>query len=214
MPPIPEDGADPGRTEETMTQRGAKRAADGEDSSIDGRSPKERKKEKETSKPIDWSSPPLELRDRGEDRDVAAAADFVTHFIRYILGLWHRKLDEGAVNAESAAANYVTDLVLHSFSKLTTVRETEEMLEPLVKQVEHREVDEHILRRLDEICSSSAQREYIEANKAYIEVTLRRKNWHNAYFRGEAVQKYVQAIRRIIMFSQWMRPNDDPSKHI
>lgn len=100
------------------------------------------------------------------------------------------------------------------------------------------DVDEGVLAHVSEMASFAEEREYTAANKVYMELTIGNKKWQNvlagaqgkhnkgasikiipqstltAYDSDPAVQKYIQALRRIIQFLQLKRPNPDVSKHM
>jgi len=84
----------------------------------------------------------------------------------------------------------------------------------------------------------AAEREYAAANKVYMELTMGNKRWQNvmagaqglhnkgasiklipqsklnAFDSDPAAQKYIIALRRLIQFLQYKRPNEDVSKHM
>eukprot|EP00933_Yihiella_yeosuensis_P071676 TRINITY_DN7990_c0_g2_i1.p1 TRINITY_DN7990_c0_g2~~TRINITY_DN7990_c0_g2_i1.p1 ORF type:complete len:424 (-),score=105.70 TRINITY_DN7990_c0_g2_i1:111-1292(-) len=92
--------------------------------------------------------------------------------------------------------------------------------------------------RFEQMALCAFQRDYAAANQHYVKLTIGSKKWHQPYHGGEgkmnvgfkvhkvqasALQKfdsdetvnnYVRAFRRALLFCQYLRPNDDISKHI
>jgi len=183
-------------------------------------------------KPVDWSSPPEDLRPRGEVGE-GSAEEFIEHFVRYAVGAWQREL-EGGLLAARAGRNPE----LKTFVSVDALRQAEASLSPLLRQLRQGTVNGEILKHLDEMASRAANREYAAANKAYMELTIGNKKWQNvlagaqgkhnkggtvylmpqsaltAYDSDPVAQKYMQALRRVILFAQYKRPNDDVSKHM
>lgn len=198
---------------------------------------------------VDWSNPPVDLAEPpaggGEAVGGKDQASFVIHFIRFLLGAWRRLREEGGLSPEAVrerqggdkegSAQVLSESVLQTYRSEASLKQTEDALAPLVAQLEHGEVDEDVQRKLFDMSSACALRDYKATNQQYIELTLGKKKWHNAYFGGEAkhnkgfharrvsrselnsfdsdptVQAYVQALRRIMVFAQWVRPNEDSS---
>lgn len=95
-----------------------------------------------------------------------------------------------------------------------------------------------LMERLVHMAQHAHEREYAEANKHYIELTLGKKKWHNAYHGGEgksnkgfklhtvsmsapnafdvdeSVNNYIRAFRRVLLFCQTIRPNENVAKHM
>mmetsp|Transcript_53278 Transcript_53278/g.161277 ORF Transcript_53278/g.161277 Transcript_53278/m.161277 type:complete len:195 (+) Transcript_53278:2-586(+) len=95
-----------------------------------------------------------------------------------------------------------------------------------------------LMARLELMARHAYERDYAEANKHYIELTLGKKKWHNAYHGGEGksnkgfklhtvsmsapnafdmdetVNNYIRAFRRVLLFCQMIRPNENVAKHM
>lgn len=95
-----------------------------------------------------------------------------------------------------------------------------------------------LMLRLEHMTMHAHERDYAAANKHYIELTLGKKKWHNAYHGGEGksnkgfklhtvsmsapnafdvdetVNNYIRAFRRVLLFCQMIRPNENVAKHM
>lgn len=95
-----------------------------------------------------------------------------------------------------------------------------------------------VVRQLDKMVSLTVEKKYVDANKAYMEMVLGHKKWNNTlasyggtggtnkgariyitkqddlleYDRDPVVQRYIQAIRKLVLFAQAIRPNPDPGQ--
>merc|ERR1719161_1874945 len=143
------------------------------------------------------------------------------------MGAWHKSITDGSL----VGAEKMTEQMRSMYQSEAKLRETEEMLAPLIRQVEKEMVDPEILEHLDQMVTKAAEREYKDAATTYAQLTVGKKKWNNAVMFGEAkhnkgfnsrrvkrdvgnkfdsdeaVQKYVQAFRRIMTFAQAFRPN-------
>jgi len=183
--------------------------------------------------PVDWLDEPAELQPRSE---LGSAALFVSHFIRFVMGRWRNSLASGALEVEGMGS--LSDTMRAIYESEVSFRETQDMLAPLIQQLERGKVDLEIMGHLDKMVGLAAEREYKEAMTSYVALTIGRKKWNNAVMFGEAkhnkgfnsrrvkrdednkfdsddtVKKYIQALRRIFNFVQLIRPNEDVSKHM
>lgn len=95
-----------------------------------------------------------------------------------------------------------------------------------------------LMQRLEHMAMHAHERDYASANKHYLELTLGKKKWHNAYHGGEGksnkgfklhtvsmsapnafdvdetVNNYIRAFRRVLLFCQMIRPNENVAKHM
>uniref|UniRef100_A0A7S2DRM6 Pre-mRNA-splicing factor 18 n=1 Tax=Alexandrium andersonii TaxID=327968 RepID=A0A7S2DRM6_9DINO len=213
---------------------GKKARQEAEDSDSQPEEPEERKKEEIK---VDWSTPPEELLPRAEVSGGESPALYVAHFVRFVMGKWSRCLAEnGKLQVEGLGA--LSDPMRAVYESEASLRETQEMLAPLIRELEHSKVDDEIMKHLGKMVGFAVDREYKEAMTSYVEITIGRKKWNNAVMFGEAkhnkgfnarrvkrdednkfdsdetVKKYIQAIRRIFNFAQLIRPNEDVSKHM
>uniref|UniRef100_A0A7S1RMQ8 Pre-mRNA-splicing factor 18 n=1 Tax=Alexandrium catenella TaxID=2925 RepID=A0A7S1RMQ8_ALECA len=202
----------------------------------DSQPEEEDERQREEAK-VDWSAAPAELQPRSEVAGGESPAQFVTHFIRFVVGKWRSCLAaDGQLQVEGLGA--LSDAMRAIYESEAALRETQEMLAPLMRQLENSKVDKEIMKHLDKMVGLAAVREYKEAMTSYVEITIGRKKWNNAVMFGEAkhnkgfnarrvkrdednkfdsdetVKKYIQAIRRIFTFAQLVCPNEDGSKHM
>lgn len=140
--------------------------------------------------------------------------------------LWGQDLDGRPVDMKRAAEGKRAS---------ATYKQTEIYLEPLLKTLKKRECDPNILHLLSELIGHLMEREYIKANDAYLRMAIGNAAWpigvtnvgiHSRTGRekifaqniahvlnDETQRKYIQAIKRIMTYSQHRFPTD-PSKCI
>mmetsp|Transcript_13771 Transcript_13771/g.31203 ORF Transcript_13771/g.31203 Transcript_13771/m.31203 type:complete len:268 (-) Transcript_13771:105-908(-) len=186
--------------------------------------------------PVDWSTTPDEIQTRDQVESAQPAGCFVAHFILFVMGRWRKCLDDKILPQDGWEK--LSDTMRAIYESEASLRETQEMLSPLIRQLEKAQVDSEVMMHLDKMVGLAAEREYKEALGHYVEITIGRKKWNNAVMFGEAkhnkgfnarrvkrdednkfdsdetVKKYVQALRRVMNFAQLIRPNDDVSKHM
>mmetsp|Transcript_87489 Transcript_87489/g.276457 ORF Transcript_87489/g.276457 Transcript_87489/m.276457 type:complete len:274 (-) Transcript_87489:51-872(-) len=200
------------------------------DDSSDSDSPR-RRKEPPKEKTIDWSSAPMELPSPSPNaRDDAALIEQV---VRFGVGAWQREVNSCSTEGQGPPAPE-----LAAFSSADALRQAQEALGPLLLQLQAGRVEAGVLSRLGEMLALAAEREYAAANKVYMELTMGNKRWQNvmagaqglhnkgasiklipqsklnAFDSDPAAQKYIIALRRLIQFLQYKRPNEDVSKHM
>lgn len=203
----------------------------------------------------EWASPPPELLAResfGEDD----ASGFIDHFVRHFLGAWEEQ--------RRAGFQAFSDVDRTAFGG-DAMEETRHAIIPLLSQLargerlergetkgdkikkcggrtacDGRHVEEAgVLDQLHRMASGAALRDYADAHKAYMKLTLGHKTWNNTcvthvsastmqgareyrrnrdsmntYDADPVAQKYMQAMRKIVHFAQRIRPNDDHSKNV
>mmetsp|Transcript_106521 Transcript_106521/g.301298 ORF Transcript_106521/g.301298 Transcript_106521/m.301298 type:complete len:267 (-) Transcript_106521:370-1170(-) len=187
--------------------------------------------------PVEWGSPPLALQLRSEAlAGGMSTSQFVAHFIRFVMGMWARSFTDSSL--KPAGTDKLSDTQRALYETEAPLRETEDMLAPLIQQLEKDAVDTEIMVQLEKLVSLAAEREYKEAMSAYVEITVGKKKWNNAVMFGEAkhnkgfnsrrvkrdednkfdtdetVKKYVQGLRRVMNYAQLIRPSQDVSKHM
>lgn len=186
--------------------------------------------------PVDWSAAPEEVQTRDQVEGGQSPGSFVAHFILFVIGRWRACLSEKTLHRDGW--DKLSDPMKAVYESEASLKETQDMLAPLIRQLEQGEVDDEVMKHLDAMVALAAEREYKEALSHYVEITIGRKKWNNAVMFGEAkhnkgfnarrvkrdednkfdsdetVKKYIQAIRRIFNFAQLIRPNEDVSKHM
>lgn len=181
----------------------------------------------------EWSNPPRKLMSREEIGD--APGEFVAHFVRYFVGAWQSSLKDGGKIEGSG----LTDQAAAIFNSLSAMRETEEALRPLYVRLKKGEIGNEVLKQLDLVVSLAADRDYESANKEYLVITMGRKTWHNSLPQIQQQQNHggsirtiikqspllgfdtdpvinaaILALKRLILFAQFICPPDDMSKRI
>lgn len=178
---------------------------------------------------VDWSAAPSELLPPGSAGEQQAAV-LIEHIVRFAVGAWQRELNT-TPGMDGAPEN-------KAFGSAEMLRQAQEALTPLLKHLRTGAVEGSVLARLREMLELAAAREYAAANKVYMELTVGNKRWQNvvagaqglhnkgasirlipqsklnAFDCDPAAQKYILALRRIILFLQYTWPNEDVSKHM
>lgn len=220
--------------------RAAKRAREESDDDSEEDSEDERKRREFAEKHFDWGEPPTELLSREEVAKASGrcggsgGAAFVDHFVRWVIGAWRREIGSGAKIQSSGLS--VSEV--EWFNSEEALLQTQESFATLLRQLEKGDADPHVLSHLERMATLAYEREYAEANKAYMELTMGNKKWQNVFANAQAkhnkgasikvinqseptkydtdpvAQKYIQALRRMVQFTQYKRPNVDTSKHM
>jgi len=185
-------------------------------------------------KPIDWSTPPLELLAPSEVQGGRSEA-YVEHFIRFVVGAWRRQLESGSTICDAS----LSAAELEPFRSTNALQQAESSLAPLVEQLGRGDVDSHVYSFLNKMITLAASREYAEAGRVYMELALGHKKWNNVYSNFQAMntnkgarmkiieqsdltkydsdpvaQRYIQSVRKLVQFAQIIRPNADLAKHM
>lgn len=145
---------------------------------------------------------------------------------RYFIRLWGQDLDQRPIEMKRDPEGKRAS---------ATYKQTEIYLEPLLKLLKKRECDPNICHLLTELVGHLLQREYVHCNDAYLRMAIGKAAWpigvtnvgiHSRTGRekifaqniahvlnDETQRKYIQAIKRIMTYSQH-RFTADPSKCI
>jgi len=144
---------------------------------------------------LDWSDPPTELLSREK---VGSAADFIDHFVRYIIGAWR--------NEEAAGFKGFKDMERRAFQD--ALSHTEQAVTPLLRRLKKGEKlergetresmlgtaccretrtsmegkfleEKSVLQQLNDMVTLAANRQYTEAHNTYMKMTLGNKMWNN-----------------------------------
>merc|ERR1719343_1282574 len=204
---------------------------------------------------IEWSSPPPQLLAResfGEDD----APAFIDHFVRHFVGVWEEQsraglqafsdVDRAAFGGDALEeARHAITPLLSQLARGERLERGETRGEKIKMSggrtaCDGRHVDEAgVLEQLHRMASCAAVRDYAEAHKAYMKLTLGHKKWNNTcvthvsastmqgareyrrnrdslntYDMDPVAQRYMQGMRKIVHFAQRIRPNDDQSKNV
>lgn len=204
---------------------------------------------------IDFKDPPTELLPPEKFADGQDQAGFVEHFARYFLGVWKCEQEAGFEGYKDMARKLFQGHLSQTEEEITPLLvrlRSGEALERGESQEDRKmrrcargaqdgfSVAEHsVLGQLAQMATSASQRNYSEANEAYMKLTLGSKTWHNTcvvhvsantmqgareyrrnrddlntYDVDPVARKYMHAMRRIMQFAQCVRPNEDVSKHV
>lgn len=181
---------------------------------------------------MDWGNAPAAFLPATEFEGPAA---FVEHFVRWAIGEWSRNLqEEGSAGSHCFAGTPDAK----SFASPESLQQAKAMLAPLLEQLHHGSVSKDVLDRLNKMVLQAECREYAAASQTYLALTMGKKLWNNGlatftsqqqhggsvkmktydpltlYDSDPVAQKYMQGLRRIISFTQVVRPNADASKHM
>jgi len=198
-----------------QASKGKNAANSDDDDSSDESVDSEEAKRRAAEKPFDWSNPPPELLPKAEVSGGEAAA-FLEHFVRWGIGAWRAQAEAD-----------------------TAFTQTEAGLAPFLERLASGEVPTEVLSKMDKMVSLAAEREYQASSAAYMELSLGHKKWNNVFAGANAMntnkgariniikqdtllafdsdpvaQRYIQAMRKLIMIVQSMRPNEDASKNL
>mmetsp|Transcript_5038 Transcript_5038/g.12085 ORF Transcript_5038/g.12085 Transcript_5038/m.12085 type:complete len:349 (+) Transcript_5038:102-1148(+) len=201
---------------------------------------------------IEWTDAPPELLGRSSVQTTAA---YVEHVIRYFIGQWDSAQQGGYSGFSNSQKGLFQDSLL----------QTKDDLAPLLirlrkgEKLERGESDNdkkkrsgaraiqdgvsngeaNVLEVLEHMVTVAANREYAEAQEAYMNLTMGNKKWHdtivvhvsansmngareyrrnrddlNTYDVDPVARKYMHAMRRMVHFAQCIRPNPDQSKNV
>mmetsp|Transcript_112027 Transcript_112027/g.215722 ORF Transcript_112027/g.215722 Transcript_112027/m.215722 type:complete len:316 (-) Transcript_112027:95-1042(-) len=181
---------------------------------------------------VDWSNAPAAFLPAVEFQGAAA---FVDHFVRWAVGEWNRKLqEEGSAGSHCFAGSPDAK----SFASPESLQQEKARLAPLLEQLHHGSVNKEVLEQLNKMVLQAESREYAAASQTYLALTMGKKLWNNGhasftsqqqhggsvkmmtfdpltiYDSDPVAQKYLQGLRRLISFTQVVRPNADASKHM
>eukprot|EP00933_Yihiella_yeosuensis_P028806 TRINITY_DN22613_c0_g2_i1.p1 TRINITY_DN22613_c0_g2~~TRINITY_DN22613_c0_g2_i1.p1 ORF type:complete len:258 (+),score=61.22 TRINITY_DN22613_c0_g2_i1:69-842(+) len=177
--------------------------------------------------------PPVEWKPREE---FETAEGFVSNTARCLASRWLRWLRDGTLS--SLALDPESKKVLLSE---TAAKEAVREVEVFCKRLGQMGASGEIMNRLEDFCSSTGAREYVQANKAYMEIVMGARKWQGdvPYLvegnrNGPAVVQSVAErinktnsnpldeagirdnavlLRRLMKVSQAALPNDEPSKN-
>lgn len=154
---------------------------------------------------------------------------FVAHFVRWVLGAWHRSLQSG----QGISTAGLTQDTIALFTSKAKLQETSDAVAPLLKQLRRKEIHEEIVMQLLSIVRLAANKAYASAISEYADITMGKKTWHQSmscmqmqqnhggsirviikqspllgFDWDPVVQAYIWALKRLIQFAQVLRPPD------
>jgi len=203
-----------------------------------------------------WEGLPTEFLQRkaveaGVDSDRQRQGMYVEHFVRFAVGAWRRLLRDGDGAGKPLDGQNIRPAGIHpgqaaaaeQFKSAQKLREAEAALEPLIQQLQKKQVPSSILTQLDKIIDFIADRGYVQASATYMTLTLGNKRWHShetlmggsysatrapsgfenykdnqedrlAYETDPRVERYLHGIKRLSLLTQCFFPNEDTSKNV
>jgi len=141
---------------------------------------------------IDWKDPPPELLPREKFKK---AVEWVEHFVRYYIGIWQKKAEEGYVGFGHMETQTLQPLLKTSMGALEVLirrlhnpkeldrsekevrkgRGTRAGMEGKVQK------EKSVLLQLDEITTASSNMDYLGARAGYMKLTLGNKTWNSTF---------------------------------
>ncbi|KAL5039316.1 hypothetical protein BDV3_002673 [Batrachochytrium dendrobatidis] len=181
----------------------------------------EKKKAKNPFKDIDTSIISLELLQA--DRDTTC--NLIAVYIKRLLLEWAKELQSRPDEQRRTTQGKL---------QAATMAQAGEYLKPFFRGLKKRDLAEDILARVTEICYYTQQREYQQANDAYLRLSIGNAPWpigvtmvgiHERSGRekifssqiahalnDETQRKWIQSIKRLMTFAQTKWPPEDLSK--
>lgn len=185
-------------------------------------------------KPTDyWGDPPADLLSRTCLEDsVDGSRAYIAHFVRFVMGAWN----ECVVMGRTIEGSGLSQGAVETFNSKVVVEKTRESLTPLLFHLQRNTVPLGLLQKLDNLLSLATERDYKTCMSRYVDITMGKKTWHQAFPQDmmqqnhggsickiiktsafvdfdydPAVFAYVTALKRVIQFLQWLRPPTMPS---
>lgn len=204
-----------------------------------------------------WDDLPTEFLQReiveaGVQNERLRQGIYVEHFVRFAVGAWRRLLQEGNGGAKPlndgqsirpACIHPGQTAAAEQFRSAQKLQEAEAALEPLIQQLQKKQMPPSILTQLDKIADFNADRDYVQAAATYMTLTLGNKRWHShetlmggsysatrapsgfenykenqegrlAYETDARVERYLHCIKRLTLLMQCFFPNEDMAKNV
>jgi len=163
------------------------------------------------------------------------AEGFVAHAMRHLAACWTAWLRDGALAAQAPALSPSAAAVLLSER---AAREAVGSVEDFCGRLYQQLLAPDLVAKLEDICGCIHAREYAQANRLYVELTIGARKWLSdlpVFVRFDAkrqdtdvrwtpesgrspldeagVRGHVVLLRRLLAVAQAVRPNADPSKN-
>lgn len=185
---------------EAKRKRKEKRKRDEDsDSEDDNESSEDPEPKRRKGKPvftISWTNPPDALRTRKDAKDMTKG-QYVEHFARFVIGKWEAELLSGK-KIEATEKNRLAAEVVSTFRSKDRLQQTKDSIVHLIEQCQKGKAPDKILGFLEKIASLAAEKEYGEAVKAYIEMTVGKKAFHQPMMQEKTQQNHGGGIKKII----------------
>eukprot|EP01083_Nonionella_stella_P095300 267483_1 len=152
--------------------------------------------------------------------------DYVLFFFKRMLREWEHDLESRSIT-EKRTPQYKRDR--------STQKQTRQYIRPLFKLLKRKECPGDILEATEQIVRFSEEREYVQANDIYLQMSIGNAPWpmgvtmvgiHERSGRSkifssqiahvlndENQRKYIQSMKRLVTYSQKKYPNPNPHKN-
>jgi len=165
------------------------------------------------------------------------AEGFVAHGMRFLALRWAALLRDGSLPTAAGVKTLnpeTSSVILSERVAADSVRIVEEFCGRLCE----RSLGRELVAKLEEICSYTHEREYAQASKAYMDVTIGSRRWlsdvpYSVSFSMQrqdtevrwtpdcgshpvdesGLRDHIVVLRRLLLAAQAAAPNDDPSKN-
>lgn len=170
--------------------------------------------------------------------DFETPEGFVVHASIYLASQWLRCLQDGSLSARADCFDVDVRKVLLSEQ---AAKESFEQVKKFARRLDDGKVPQKLSQSLEEFCSCIGEREYVKANKAYMDIVMGARKWQgdvpylvegnrngpsvvqnvaerinksNANPVDEAgIRDHAVLLRRLMKVAQVVHPNEDPSRN-
>lgn len=209
-------------------------------------------------KPLDWSDPPAELLPRSKFSKKSGAAAFIEHFVRFGVGAWRQQIEAGFPGCEHMTKAKFENSLSETIDAITPLIRRLRNGESLQKGEEKNDSlfgsrsretrtsmegkflgEANVTRQFESMITMAFDRDYVQAHKAYMLMTLGNKTWNNTFVQHVSActmkgareyrrnrdnlnsydmdpvsMKYMHAMRKLVHLTQVIRPNSDHSFNV
>ena len=170
--------------------------------------------------------------------DFETSEGFVVHASVYLASQWIKCLQDGTLRDRADCFDVDVRKVLLSEQ---AAKESLEQVKRFGRRLDDGKVSQKLAQSLEEFCSCVGEREYVKANKAYMDIVMGARKWQgdvpylvegnrngpsvvqnvaerinkiNSNPVDEAgIRDHAVLLRRLMKVAQVVRPNDDPSRN-
>eukprot|EP00435_Cladocopium_sp_Y103_P062420 s187_g24.t1 len=170
--------------------------------------------------------------------DFETSQGFVVHASIYLASQWLKCLQDGTLSTRADCFDVDVRKVLLSEQ---AAKESLEQVKKFGRRLDDGKVPQKLAQSLEEFCSCVGEREYVKANKAYMDIVMGARKWQgdvpylvegnrngpsvvqnvaerinkvNSNPVDEAgIRDHAVLLRRLMKVAQVVRPNEDPSRN-
>ena len=187
---------------------------------------------------------PAEVAKDGDDvtwrprADFETAEGFVVHASIYLAFQWLKCLQDGTLSTKADCFDVDARKILLSEQG---AKESLEKVKQFGRRLDDGKVPQKLSQSLEEFCSCIGEKEYVKANKAYMDIVMGARKWQgdvpylvegnrngpsvvqnvaerinkiNSNPVDEAgIRDHAVLLRRLMKVAQVLRPNEDPSRN-